>query len=58
MLKKRRGKRTKKPSWKKRIRRTLKLEEKILDFKQRESERLNRIYRLEERGTVYVSAVY
>ena len=66
MIKGRKGRRTEEPFWKRRIKRNIetwrkdlcKLEEVRkgnMRLKQRERERLNRKYQLEERGTLYVS---
>ena len=65
MLKERRGRRTDEPFWKRRVKRNIdtwrkdlsKIEEVRrgnMKLKQRERDRLNRKYHLEERGTMYV----
>ena len=68
MIKGRKGRRTEEPFWKRRIkgnietcRKDLRKIEEIrrgnMRLKQRERERLNRKYHLEERGTLYVSGI-
>ena len=68
MLKERRRKRTEEQFWKRRIKRNIEMWRKDLSrieevrkgnmtLKKRERERLSRIYRLEETGTMYVAAV-
>ena len=68
MIKGRKGRRTEEPFWKRRIKRNIETWRKDLckieevrkgnmRLKQRERERLNRKYQLEERGTLYVSGM-
>ena len=68
MIKGRKGRRTEEPFWKGRIKRNIETWRKDLSkieevrrgnmrLKQREGERLNRKYHLEERGTLYVSGM-
>ena len=68
MIKGRKGRRTEEPFWKRRIKGNIETWRKDLSkieevrrgnmrLKQRERERLNRIYNLEERGTLYVSGM-
>ena len=68
MIKGRKGRRTEEPFWKRRIKGNIETWQKDLSkieevrrgnmrLKQRERERLNRKYHLEERGTLYVSGM-
>ena len=68
MIKGRKGRRTEEPFWKRRIKRNIETWRKDLSkieevrkgnmrLKQRERERLNRKYQLEERGTLYASGM-